>query len=108
MSKESLEPFQQLSLKPSAFSKIQDCKIYSSHLQNLSTVSFTKLLTTKLLSLYYSINSEFDYQSLSNPRRVLTKVSKPAHNEGYDNEDYDYILHVNDILGSQEGQRYFK
>jgi len=27
------------------------------------------------------------------------------HNEGYDNEDYDYILYVSDILGSEERQR---
>lgn len=37
---------------------------------------------------------------------MLTKPSKPAHNEGYDNEDYDYILYVNDWLGSVEGQKY--
>jgi dual specificity protein kinase YAK1 len=36
---------------------------------------------------------------------VLTKPSKPAHNEGYDNEDYDYILYVNDWLGTEEGHK---
>jgi dual specificity protein kinase YAK1 len=39
---------------------------------------------------------------------VLTKPSKPCKNEGYDNEDYDYILYVNDILGSADGHRYGK
>jgi len=34
---------------------------------------------------------------------VLTKPSKPAHNDGYDNEDYDYILYVNDWLGTDDG-----
>jgi hypothetical protein len=36
---------------------------------------------------------------------VLTKPSKPAHNEGYDNEDYDYILYVNDWLGNEDGHK---
>jgi Serine/threonine protein kinase len=36
---------------------------------------------------------------------VLTKPSKPAHNEGYDNDDYDYILYVNDWLGTEEGHK---
>lgn len=26
------------------------------------------------------------------------------HNEGYDNEDYDYILYVNDWLGSDSNK----
>jgi dual specificity protein kinase YAK1 len=33
---------------------------------------------------------------------VLTKPSKGVKNDGYDNEDSDYILYVNDILGSEE------
>jgi len=33
---------------------------------------------------------------------VLTKPSKGCKNDGYDNEDSDYILYVNDILGSEE------
>jgi dual specificity protein kinase YAK1 len=38
---------------------------------------------------------------------VLTKPSKGSKNDGYDNEDSDYILYVNDILGSEEaGHKY--
>ena len=33
---------------------------------------------------------------------MLTKPSKGVKNDGYDNEDSDYILYVNDILGSEE------
>ena len=33
---------------------------------------------------------------------MLTKPSKGLKNDGYDNEDSDYILYVNDILGSEE------
>ena len=33
---------------------------------------------------------------------MLTKPSKGVKNDGFDNEDSDYILYVNDILGSEE------
>lgn len=32
----------------------------------------------------------------------MTKPSKGVKNDGYDNEDSDYILYVNDILGNEE------
>ncbi|KIK67246.1 hypothetical protein GYMLUDRAFT_156550 [Collybiopsis luxurians FD-317 M1] len=63
-------------------------------------------LTTNILDTYRICNPQFRYESTHNPRRVLTKPSKPAHNEGYDNEDYDYILYVNDWLGTEEGHKY--
>ena len=53
---------------------------------------------------YHICNPQFKYESSLNPRRVLTKPSKAAHNEGYDNEDYDYILYVNDCLGAEENR----
>ncbi|KAF9469934.1 kinase-like domain-containing protein [Collybia nuda] len=59
-------------------------------------------LTTNILDTYHICNPQFRYESTHNPRRVLTKPSKPAHNEGYDNDDYDYILYVNDWLGTDE------
>ncbi|KAI8919991.1 kinase-like domain-containing protein [Powellomyces hirtus] len=51
-------------------------------------------------------NPDYTYQSDHNPRRVLTKPSKPMHNHGRDNEDWDFLLFVNDIIGSQEGRQY--
>ncbi|KAF5380347.1 hypothetical protein D9615_004562 [Tricholomella constricta] len=63
-------------------------------------------LTTNILETYHICNPQFRYESTHNPRRVLTKPSKPAHNEGYDNDDYDYILYVNDWLGTEEGHKY--
>lgn len=37
----------------------------------------------------------------------MTKPSKGVKNDGFDNEDSDYILYVNDILGSEEtGHKY--
>ncbi|KAJ7594304.1 kinase-like domain-containing protein [Mycena floridula] len=59
-------------------------------------------LTTNIVETYHICNPQFRYESTHNPRRVLTKPSKPAHNEGFDNEDYDYILYVNDWLGTEE------
>ncbi|KDR75192.1 hypothetical protein GALMADRAFT_226853 [Galerina marginata CBS 339.88] len=63
-------------------------------------------LTTNILDTYRICNPQFRYESAHNPRRVLTKPSKPAHNDGYDNDDYDYILYVNDWLGSDDGHKY--
>lgn len=38
---------------------------------------------------------------------MLTKPSKGVKNDGFDNEDSDYILYVNDILGNEEnGHKY--
>jgi dual specificity protein kinase YAK1 len=52
-----------------------------------------------LADTYRLVNPAFRYELSLNPRRVLTKPSKPAGNNGLDNEDSDYILYVNDILG---------
>ena len=64
-----------------------------------------KQLTTNLVDTYHICNPQFKYESTHNPRRVLTKPSKPMHNDGYDNEDYDYILYVNDWLGADDGHK---
>lgn len=32
------------------------------------------------------------------PKRVLTEPSKPCHNKGFDNENYDLILSANDFI----------
>ena len=64
-------------------------------------------LTTHLPLTYRICNPAFKYESSRNPRRVLTKPSKGVKNDGYDNEDSDYILYVNDILGNEDnGHKY--
>ena len=65
-------------------------------------ISPLQALTTHLPSTYRICNPTFKYESSKNPRRVLTKPSKGVKNDGYDNEESDYILYVNDILGSEE------
>ncbi|TVY41503.1 Dual specificity protein kinase [Lachnellula subtilissima] len=65
-------------------------------------ISPLQALTSHLPSTYRICNPSFKYESSRNPRRVLTKPSKGVKNDGVDNEDSDYILFVNDILGSEE------
>ncbi|KAF2843095.1 kinase-like protein [Patellaria atrata CBS 101060] len=65
-------------------------------------ISPLQALTSQLPATYRICNPNFKYESSRNPRRVLTKPSKGVKNDGYDNEDSDYILYVNDILGSEE------
>lgn len=69
-------------------------------------ISPLKGLTTALPATYGLVNPGFKYETSRNPRRVLTKPSKPATNDGFDNEDSDYILYVNDVLGPEDGNRY--
>ncbi|KAJ3351731.1 dual specificity protein kinase yak1 [Kappamyces sp. JEL0680] len=68
--------------------------------------SIAKKVSQYLLQTYVTCNPNYCYQPINNPRRVLTKPSKHAGNDGYDNDDCDYILYVNDILGSKEGHQY--
>lgn len=65
-------------------------------------ISPLQSLTSYLPATYRICNPNFKYESSRNPRRVLTKPSKGTKNDGYDNDDSDYILYVNDILGSEE------
>lgn len=65
-------------------------------------ISPLQALTSYLPATYRICNPSFKYESSRNPRRVLTKPSKGTKNDGYDNDDSDYILYVNDILGSEE------
>ncbi|GAA94673.1 uncharacterized protein L969DRAFT_62492 [Mixia osmundae IAM 14324] len=69
-------------------------------------VSPLKALTQQLAQTYHLVNPAFRYELSYNPRRVLTKPSKPCGNDGHDNEDSDYILYVNDWLGTDEGNKY--
>lgn len=62
-----------------------------------------KCLTSHLTQTYNICNPSFQYEVAHNPRRVLTKPSKACHNGGSDNEDYDYILYVNDVLTADNG-----
>jgi hypothetical protein len=70
---------------------------------DVSPLQPLKCLTSQLTQTYNICNPNFRYEVAHNPRRVLTKPSKPCHNGGFDNEDYDYILYVNDMLTADNG-----
>ncbi|KAH3665755.1 hypothetical protein OGAPHI_003943 [Ogataea philodendri] len=69
-------------------------------------ISPLRALTTSISVTYSMCKPEFDYRSSKNPKRVLTKPSQPKSNNGNDNEDSDYILYVNDVLGTEENRKY--
>ncbi|ODQ82429.1 hypothetical protein BABINDRAFT_17463, partial [Babjeviella inositovora NRRL Y-12698] len=76
---------------------------------SLASVHISPLIgvTLALHSTYKMCHpNSFTYNFQKNPRRVLTKPSEGKFNNGCDNEDSDYILYVNDVLGSQEGKKY--
>lgn len=58
-------------------------------------------LTEGLSTTYRRCNPEFFFKpNFTMSRRVLTNPSIPRHNSGFDNENYDLIMHVGDVLGS--------
>ena len=60
-----------------------------------------KWLTEGLQTTYRRCNPQFVFKApFIIPRRVLTTPSVPQHNEGMDNENYDLIMHVGDVIGS--------
>lgn len=59
-----------------------------------------------LIECFAACDPRFAYDRSLNPRRVLTKPSRPVHNNGHDNEKWDYILYVNDVIGNEEGRKY--
>eukprot|EP00002_Diphylleia_rotans_P004357 TRINITY_DN13189_c0_g1_i1.p1 TRINITY_DN13189_c0_g1~~TRINITY_DN13189_c0_g1_i1.p1 ORF type:complete len:984 (-),score=170.12 TRINITY_DN13189_c0_g1_i1:881-3832(-) len=63
-----------------------------------------KSLTCKLVETFKKCNPEFTFVEESKPRRVLSKNPDAVKNDGHDNSDDDYVLYVNDILGSGENQ----
>ncbi|ORZ21528.1 kinase-like domain-containing protein [Absidia repens] len=69
-------------------------------------VSLLKQMTAHLVNTYQSQNSSYCRKSTHKPQRILTKPSKGAKNDGYDNNDYDYILKVNDVLGEEKEYQY--
>lgn len=81
--------------------KYRRCSVNSIHISPVNALSV-------YLTESYSICQprKFQYSKSTNPKRVLTKQLEPKFNNGYDNEDSDYILYVNDVLGSEEGKKY--
>jgi dual specificity protein kinase YAK1 len=62
-------------------------------------------MTIDIVKTFNKCNPTFSYKSVQNPKRILTKPSKGMKNNGYDNENSDYILCVHDLLGVEEGRK---
>lgn len=61
----------------------------------------TKRLTQDLIEVYKARNSKLSYEPTTlSTKRAITNPSIPKHNGGADNENYDLILRVNDVIGS--------
>ena len=64
-------------------------------------------MTVRIAETFLRYNSDYRFDGgRNNPKRVLTKPSKPALNDGFDNENNDYILRVNEILGDEKDYQY--
>ncbi|KAI9366533.1 kinase-like domain-containing protein [Pilaira anomala] len=63
-------------------------------------------MTVNLKDTFSAKNPNFSYDKEKVPKRVLTKPSKPFRNEDHDNENFDYILKVNEILGHDPNYQY--
>ncbi|KAJ2706209.1 dual specificity protein kinase yak1, partial [Coemansia spiralis] len=63
-------------------------------------------LTVDIVETYRRCRPEFYYESTRRPRRVLTHPSEGVKNDGFDNENSDYILYVNDVIGDREGHQF--
>ncbi|KAI8592346.1 hypothetical protein BDZ88DRAFT_458596 [Geranomyces variabilis] len=92
--------------RPRRFRPVQNWRDYRYSLVPSGSNLLLRAATSNLLSTYMQANPNYAYALDHNPRRVLTKPSQPMHNQGRDNADYDFLLYVNDIIGSQEGQQY--
>lgn len=68
--------------------------------------NISRLASINLLGSLKSSDPNYSYDLSFNPKRVLTKPSKPFHNIGLDNENHDYILYVGDVFGNEEGRKF--
>jgi serine/threonine protein kinase len=65
-----------------------------------------KNVTLNLVDTYTNACPDFKYTLKSAPRRVLTKLSKGVHNQGYDNAEHDYICRVCDKVVNPDNVTY--
>lgn len=81
--------------------KYRRCSVNSIHISPVNALSVYITESYRICQ-----PKKFQYCKSTNPKRVLTKPLDAKYNNGFDNEDSDYILYVNDILGTDEGRKY--
>ncbi|ORZ21489.1 kinase-like domain-containing protein [Absidia repens] len=68
----------------------------------MNKVFLLKRMRAQLGDTYERQNSEYQYKSTNLPKWILPKRSKAAKNDGFDDDDYDFILKVDDILDEEK------
>ncbi|CEP10712.1 hypothetical protein [Parasitella parasitica] len=63
-------------------------------------------MTVNICDTFRKRNPCFEYDTAFNPKRVLTKPSVPSKNDGYDNENSDFILYVHGLVGPNNEKKY--
>ncbi|RCH91349.1 dual specificity protein kinase yak1 [Rhizopus stolonifer] len=72
--------------------------------KNDSSLKDSKLvqkMTVEICNTFEKRNPLFRYDKACNPKRVLTKPSLALKNDGYDNENADFILYVHGLIGPE-------
>ncbi|OMJ14259.1 Serine/threonine-protein kinase ppk15 [Smittium culicis] len=93
-------PGQNTSLAPSK----SPSKDFSSSVETLAfpTTDFT----LNLMNIYKKVDPSFKFSPFTVPERPLTFPRQGMLNDGYDNENSDYIMFVNDKIGDTKGSEY--
>lgn len=68
--------------------------------------SMVKNLSMHIVATFQHCNPAFKYEPSENPSRPLTSPSEGVANNGYDNAENDYIVHMNEIILSPEGRQF--
>lgn len=99
----AIKVYNKLDLKPKIHHqpKYRRCSVNSIHISPVNALSVYITESYRICQ-----PKKFQYCKSTNPKRVLTKPLDPRFNNGFDNEDSDYILYVNDILGTEEGRKF--
>lgn len=59
-------------------------------------------MTVGICDTFRKSNPEFQYEANNNPKRILTKPKEGVRNGGHDNENGDFILYVDGLIGPNE------
>lgn len=69
------------------------------------STNILRSVTVDLPKIFARRDPNFRYKESRKPRRILTKPGRPARNDGYDNDDNDYIIRVYDVLDDKDDQQ---
>ena len=99
-------PLSNLKDDASFSSRRRDIDSKSDSASSAISTGLLQLFTHEIVAFFKLCDPSYHYDESKNPKRVLTKPNKGVHNHGYDNENHDYILYVNDTFGNEEGRKF--